>query len=485
VDDRGAGIYARQSKGDDTSVEDQVRRGKARCTTLGLSVFGLYRDKVSASRFGTESGKQREDWPRLVEDVQANRLGFVWLWDVSRADRTPETWHPFLSACRTLKVLIYSERDDFTYRPWIPRDWKTLADSGNDAAYESEIKSVDVRRGVAEAAVDGRPHGIPPTGYDRVYDAHDRRSFTQTPNQYAEAVREIILRVGKRDPISQIQRDLQKRYPSKKWPRQTIRQIAGNLAYAGIRVHKTEVSKGVFKTELSEGNWPPIVDRKALEDARAVLAEPDRKSAPPGALTYLLSYLMVGPHGDVNTHPSKEGRAPRYRCLADGCTSVGMPEADEYVTRVALARLSRPDARELFSVSDKALDDAHAQVSMIEAEARELEVEVKAGRMRPALAAINDAAIQERLTAARARVQALSGNAVAFALVGDGKFSAETARPRWESLSVPARRSIISLLFTKIELLPRSEDARPLTRWSTDADRLLMAEQLVNVSLRS
>lgn len=482
MDHRGAAIYARQSHGKEASVEDQFKRGRARCAALNLPVHGVYRDKVSASRFGAESGKHRQDWPRLVEEVQANRVGFVWLWDTSRGDRTPESWHQFLSACRKLQVLIYSERDDFTYRPWIPRDWKTLADSGNDAAYESEIKSVDVRRGVAEAAAGGKPHGIPPTGYDRVYDPHDRSIFTQTPNKYAEAARDIILRIGRRVPINEIKRDLEARYPEKKWPRQTIRKIAGNLAYAGIRVHRTEVSPGVFKTELSKGNWEKIVKIRDVRNARAVLAEPDRKTSPPGALSYLLSYLMVGPHGDINTQPGRKGRAPRYRCLADGCASVGLPEADEYVTRIVLARLARPDARELFSANDKALDEAHAQVVAIEAEAHELEAEVKAGRMRPALAAIADSAIQERLTAARERVQALSGDAVAFALVGDGKFTADTARPRWDALSVAARRSVIGLLIAKVELLPRSEDTRQLTRWSTDEDRLLRAAQLIDIT---
>ncbi|MFJ8966098.1 recombinase family protein [Lentzea sp. NPDC102401] len=484
MDQRGAAIYARQSKGKFISVQDQVKKGTERCAARSLPVFDTYRDKVSASRFGAESGKVREDWPRLVADVEAGRIGFVWLWDASRGDRTPETWHPFLSACRALKVLIYSERDDYAYRPWIPREWKTLADSGNDAAYESEIKSVDIRRGVDEAAIAGRPHGIAPYGYSREYDPRDRENFTQVPNEHAPIVEEIIRRVGARDPIINIARDLDARgVPTpnardggtSKWARQSIRQIANNLAYAGIRVHNGE---------QSQGNWQKIVSRKALESARSVLAEPDRKTSPPGALTYLLSYLMIGPHGDVNTHPSKGGRVPRYRCLADGCSSVGMPEADEYVTRVVLARLALPDARDVFDTNAKDMDDAYEKLGEVEAEARELEVEVNAGRMRPALAAQFDAGIQKRLTAARARVAALSGQAAAFALMGDGEFTAATARPRWDALSIAARRSIVSAVVREVRLLPKGEGDRPLTRWSTPADRLLMAEKLVNVSLR-
>ena len=486
---RGAIVYGRQSHGKEASVEDQISAGQARCADLGRPVLRTAQDAVSASRFGTAAGKKREDWPQLVADVAAGGVGLVWLWDASRGDRTPQSWHQFLDACRDQRVEVYSERDEYSYRPWVPRDWKTLADSGNDAAYESEIRSVDVRRGVAGAARAGKPHGRARYGYTRIYNSGDRRKFNDEPDECAPIAAEIIKRVAKRDPIVVIQRDLYSRgVPSPEWPgvpwkfkpwaRRTIKMLVLNPAYAGLRSHTTDGGK---TTMLYEATWPAIVDRVTWEAARAVLTEPGRKSSAPGAVKWLLSYLMVSPHGGpTNVQPARAGRTPRYRCLDDGCTTIGVAEAEEYVTRVVLARLVRPDTRAMFAVTGAAMDDALGELAAVTAEARELEKAARAG-LRPALLAAADEGIQERLRAAEARVAACSSNAAALALLGDGEFTAATARPRWDDLSVAARRSVITALIERIELQPT--DVR-LTRWSTADERLRLAAERMHITPR-
>lgn len=483
---RGSAVYARNSHGKEASVEDQLRAGHGRCATLGREVLLVAQDAVSASRFGKAAGKKREDWPQLVAAVAAGGIGLVWLWDASRGDRTPQSWHVFLDACRDHRVEIYSERDEYSYRPWVPRDWKTLADSGNDAAYESEIRSVDVRRGVAGAARLGKSHGLAAYGYTRVYDQADRRKFNDVPNGHAPIAKEIITRVAKRDPIRVIRDDLYERgvpppswrVPLKvtRWSRVTIKKLTRNPAYAGLRLHTSD--GGV--TGLYEATWDAIVDRATWETARQVLDEPGRKSSAPGALKWLLSYLMVGPHGEVNVAPARDGRAPRYRCLHDNCTAIGVAETDEYVTRVLLARLGRSDARDLFASTSAAMTEALATVAEVTAEARELEKAARAG-MRPALLAAADEGIQERLRAAEARVRELSSNAAALSLLGDGEFTKATARPRWDALSVAARRSVITSVIERIELRPT--DIR-LTRWSTAEERLRLASERISITPR-
>lgn len=480
TDDRPGVIYARQSHGKETSVEDQVDAGHSRCASLKIPVAEVYRDKVSASRFGH---REREDWPRLVADVESGRPGFVWLWDASRGDRLPESWFCFLGACRDQRVLLFSERDDYAYRPWIPRDWKTLAELGVDAAYESEIKSVDVRRGIDGAALKGKPHGPVRDGYDRVYDPTDRRKFTDVPNSRAPIIAEIITRVARRDPIIVIARDLTERgvptpawrgvpWEMEPWKRNTVRAIARNPGYAGLRRHNDQLIKG---------KWEAIVSRETWETARAVLAEPDRKSSAPGALKYLLSYLMVGPHGVLQVNPATPPRSPLYRCAADGCMTIGMAQADEFVTRAVLARLALPDARKLFEANTEDMTEALGEVAAIEAEARELEAEVRSGRLRPALAAAFDAGIQERLKAAQERALTLSGNSAVLAFMGKEAFAADVARPRWDALSVAARRSIIELLIARIELSPTTVRG---TRWTTEEQRLRQAVERIRITWR-
>lgn len=483
-DSRGAAVYGRQSHGKETSVEDQLLAGHARCALLERPVVREYSDKVSVSRFGT---KEREDWPKLVADVEAGHLGLVWLWDASRGDRTPESWFAFLSASRNQRVSLYSERDEYSYRPWIPRDWKTLAELGVDAAYESEIRSVDVRRGIASMARKGLPHGGARDGYDRIYDSKDRKKFQDVPNERGVIIAEIIERIARRDPIITIQRDLFERgIPAAKWPgvpwvvepwpRVTIRAIGMNPYYAGLREHDGQ---------LYEGNWEGVVSREKWETAKAVLTEPTRKQSAPGALKYLLSYLMVTEHRgeelDISGDPGGPKRPARYRCLDDGCVSIRMDEADEHVTRVVLARLSHPDARQFFAVDNDELNQANALVASIKAEAEELEAEIKSGRMRPAMAAVVDAAIQERLTAAQLRAQTLRGSASALALLDGEAFTQETAWPRWEALSLAARRSVINLLIERIMLLPTD---KRLTRYSTAEARRRLAAERVQITWR-
>jgi DNA invertase Pin-like site-specific DNA recombinase len=464
-----AGVYARQSHGKETSVDDQIAAGTKRCAVLGADVALTYRDRVSASRFGTGA---REDWPRLVDDVVTDRIDLVWMWDSSRGDRTPESWFRFLSVCRERGVLIHVERDQRTYDVRIPRDWKTLGESGVDAGYDSEIRSVDVRRGIAGAAELGKPHGVVPFGLDRIYDATDRKVFTQRPNEDAPMVKEIIERVAKRDPIVAIVRDFAARGlvgPSgKPWTRNNVRQAAENPSYAGLRSHK-----GV----LHQANWPGIVDRTTFESAQQVLSEPGRKRSAPGALKWLLSYIITTPCGSVVHAVPLKAQADRYRCDADGCVSIGVAEADEYVTRLVFARLARPNARKVFANNDSVSAEAQADIVMIRTEARELEAEARAGRVRAALAAALDASIQDRLRAALARAGVAGGNAAALALLGEGEFTEEVAWPRWEALGVAARRSVIVDLIERMEL--RRTTVR-LTKWSSALDRLeLAAERIV------
>lgn len=469
-----AGNYGRQSHGKATSVEDQIRAGDAACTDLGWVVHMRVRDTVSASRFGT---KERDGWPELVAAVRGGQLDAVVMWDTSRGDRTPESWFGFLGLCRDRGVLLHSVRDHRTYDVRVARDWRTLAEDGVSAAYESEIRSADVRRGVVGAAAKGRPHGRAPYGYERIYDLHDRTQFTQRPDANASIVAEVIGRIARRDPVKAIVDDLNQRgvpAPSgRSWGRQSLRKVASNAAYAGLRSHLGELHKG---------NWSGIVDRKTWEGARAVLAEPDRKSAAPGALRWLLSYLVVGPHGLLNTQPARPSRPARYRCHFDSCTSVGMSEADEYVTGVILARLARRDARELFTANDAETTAALGELAAAEAEERELAAEARAGRLRPALLAAADAGVQERLRAAQGRVKAASGNAAALALIGDEEFSVETARPRWDALSIAARRSVITTLVDRVVLHPTGVR---LTRWATDEERLALASERIEIVPKS
>lgn len=501
------GINARQSHGKETSVEDQVRIGTARCAREGGMVFREYRDKVSASRFAT---RVRTDWPQLVEDVTEGRLGVVWLWDTSRGDRTPESWFAFLSGCRQRGVLIYVERDERAYDARKPRDWKSLADAGVDAAYEPEVRSVDTRRGIAGAALNGKAHGRPAHGYTRIYDVNDRKKYTELPDEHAPVASEIIERIASGDPISHIVTDLNERgawTPAAvkrarsgkntqgpvcergcrhescmairgKWVRHSVRLLAQCPTYAGFRGHHWDPKRG---GPLHRGNWEPIVSETVWRSAVAVLADPSRKAAPPGATKWLLSYLGRAHCGEHLNHRLRHPRS-FYGCAEDGCTGIGVWELDEHITNVVLAWLARPNARRLYVVDDEQAARAQAEVTAINEELLDLGRRLGAGKISGELAAVAEPDIRARLRKAEERFQATTANGALLALLGnDEEVTEEILRPRWDMLSVAARRSVIGAVTEEIRV--HRADER-LSRWSPDEDRLRLAAERTEIRWR-
>lgn len=451
-----AGIGARQSKGNDLSIEDQVRAGERACEAEGWPVFRIYRDRVSASRF---EGKPRDEWPELLADVEAGQLGVVVLWDVSRGDRKPAEWATFLEICRRTGTRVHLVRGRRTYDVSAPDDWKMLHDLGTAAGYDSEVRSADSRRGVAEAAAAGKPHGPAGFGFTRRYDPVDRKKFEDVPNEEAAVAREIIERVARRDPIGAIMRDLNERQAGgRSWSRKAIKLVATNPRYIGLRRHSPRAGGDAgLQGTLHKAAWPAIVDEGAFWRAVAVLGESDRKRSAPGGMKHLLSYIVVcgvrrdgKPCGaDFSANPSLKAR-PRYHC-ANGCTSVGMEAADEYVLRLVLGLLSRPEARQMFAHATRELDAAGAEVARLERlleEARDafdhdVISAVALGRKEKKLIPLIE---QERQ-----RVRAAQQADAVLELLGDGEFTEVIGRRRWAAQSVAARRAVIKALFDQIE----------------------------------
>jgi site-specific DNA recombinase len=230
------------------------------------------------------------------------------------------------------------------------------------------------------------------------------------------------------------------------------------------------------------------VSRATWEAARAVLTEPGRQAAKPGAVASLLTCLMVAPCGrQVSVRrASAEGAAKvrtqdRYRCRC-GCASIDTASADEIVTRLVLARLARADARNLFAADDEELAAARGELAAVEADDREFQDLIKAGKLRPATIAAMEDDIAARLAAAQARVRAFSTNTALAELLGADEFTAKTARPRWNSLSVAGQRSVLKAVAERVEL------GRPsvhIGRYSTELDRLESAQERITVVPRT
>jgi site-specific DNA recombinase len=481
-----AGIYDRESKGSETSINGQNALNLAAVAANDWTLAGQYTDGSSASRFGR---KIRLDWAKFLSDLDAGLLDVVVTTEPSRADRDLETWVPFVAKCRRLGVLIHLSGDEETLDPRKPSHWKRLIDGGVNAAFEVERISQRTRRGVAQAALNGGFPGHMPYGYCRVIVGEEsvRRGSKmvkklikeQRPHsEHSEIVREIIERVSRNDPISSITADLNDRaVPSPEggqWNRKTVRHIAMNVAYVGQRLHLGEVHKG---------NWKALVEVDVFFAAGQVLKNPARKKSKPGRLKWLLSYLAVGPCGaTLHYMPPRQGRAARYQCVENGCATIAAGPADEYVTRAAIKRLSQVGARDLFvppgDDTAQAASDEAARLRGKLIEARESYALVDG------ISAASLAEIERRLTplieAADLRAVPASTSKALLDLLSAAETGEQLVRPVWDGLAVAARREVLKVIFGEIRV---GKLTRRLTRVSTREDRYVAAAERITFGL--
>jgi DNA invertase Pin-like site-specific DNA recombinase len=465
--DLRAGVYARESQGNEDSIASQNAQVERRCERESWSITARYSDGTSASRF---QRKTRGDWPKLVADVEAGRLDVIVLWESSRGDRTLTTWSAFLDLCRTRGVLIRVEAHGRTYDVRNPRDWRSLAEDGVDAAGESEKISQRSRRGQAFAASEGKPAGKLTYGYDREYHPRTRELVRQYPHpDQAPVVESIIRRVAQRVPLTQIVRELDESgVPAPLgglWGLATVRRIARNPAYVGLRRHYTQLYPAV---------WPAIVERAEFEAAQRVLAEPDRKQAPPGALRYLLSCIVTAPcQRPVYGFSAPGYGTPRYMCNLDGCVSIAIPPADVVIRTVLTQMLAADGARQLLVYNDD--EQARTADAEVDRLTRELD-EARDSYYHDGISAValagKEKALMPRIEQARERARrAARVTGLAELIVAGEQGGVARAEQVWDALSLPARRTLIRTLVT-VRLLPAP---RRLSRWTTDEQRLMIA----------
>lgn len=458
-----AGIYGRNSKANDKSIEDQLKLGRAAVAKEGWTLAGEYHDDSSASRYRT---KERDHWARLLTDLEAGRLDILVLWKPARGSRDAIAWLQMLEGCRARGTRIHVMAHRRTYDLSIASDWESLAVEGIKSASYSDQLSEDVTRGVREAAIVGSPHGRVAFGYDRRYHPETNRPLRE-PNAHAVIVREIFERLDKQTPISVLMTDFRKRgLPSpsgKPWQRNTIRIIATNISYIGKRVHDGETY---------DAQWPAIVDEGLFWRVQALLSAPGRKTTRPGAARYLLSYIATAPCGNLlRRNGGADGGPDRYMCSEDGCVSIVLAEADDVVETYILERLSRPDARKLFTRNDSEAEKASAEAARYRAQLEDARrsFEMPDGISADALAR-KERALLPLIESAdrRSRPEGTAGALEAL-------LSSDDVEQTWNGFSMAARRAVVSSVArVRLDLptrrLPRLAD--PQVRWDEAFARL-------------
>jgi DNA invertase Pin-like site-specific DNA recombinase len=350
--------YGRESVGKKKSVDDQLAANREEAERLGVELLDEVSDGSSASRFAT---KVRKNWAEILKWVP--KVDVVMLWEPSRGDRDLETWVAFVARCRDNGTRIHATGYHDTYDPRNPRHWRALMEDGVDASYETEKMSLRIRRGVATAAVAGRPYGPTVYGYRRLHDERTGELTGQVPDEdTAPIVEEIVSRIARAEPLRAVAVDLNARGivspQGKQWAPATIRGLCRHAEYLGQRAHRGK---------LYSAMWPAIVEEEDWHAANRVLDNPARRNhLRPGAVKWLMSGLIecqgCADGGPVGVSLSGRYKNPRYKCRTCSGVNIDVAQVDEYMSRLVVARMLNKDLRAVFTPNDTATKQAQAEL---------------------------------------------------------------------------------------------------------------------------
>ncbi len=363
-----AGLYGRASsdpKKRGRSVADQMTDNRRLCTERGWQIVDEYIDlDRSASR---HARKVREDYERLIRDIQARKIDVVVAWEASRLQRDTSAYMRLRDECVEAGVL------------WCCNGTVLDMSNGSDRvtsiimAAIAEKEADDIQRRNARttrlAAERGTPHGKIPFGYLRKYDEDDGHLLGQFPHpERAEIVRDLFARAAVRESLSALTRLLRAYVPDT--TPAGVRYLLRNRAYIGLRSHKGE--------EVT-ATWDAIVDEGLFWRVQEVLADPERRVSRDTRAVHLLSGIAeCDLCTEVDAREGIRGIQPgyhdhvRYGCKRFGHVGVVAARLDAYVEEGLLTWLATPEAAAAFEPpNDGELQGQRSKLSALRGQLRE------------------------------------------------------------------------------------------------------------------
>jgi DNA invertase Pin-like site-specific DNA recombinase len=443
-----AGVHARRSinrNGEQSaSVARQIKAGRELAKRLRADVVKVY-DEDDTSAFAKRlvtlpDGRRvrrnvRPRWQEILTDLYHGRIDLLIEYDLDRSMREPRDLEDLIEIIEQTGRAVESVTGSLRLR----NDAEiTMARIGVAVANKA---SRDTSRRVREATADRAAKGLFHGG---------RRCFGYTPDGQrlvdveAAEVRAIYDRFLAGVPLGAIVRDLNNRgvptITGKPWIPSTVRGILSRARYAGFVVHR-----GAILTDVT-GQWPAIVEEAAWRRSVRLLSDPARRTSTGNRAEALLSGTATCAvcEGPLMSRGGKPGQTYRlYRCRK-GCVGRRRDWVDEYVARVIVERLSRPDAAGLLLAGEQETPDRRA-----------LQTEAVAirGRIEDAAALLADtgqpiAAIRgsigkltTRLREIETQLETNGGDPVLAELV-----DAEDVRATWDGLGLDRQRAVVRLL---------------------------------------
>lgn len=482
-----AGVYTRISddrESEELGVTRQDEDGCGLAAARGLKVHRTYPDNDTGA--STKSTKPRPGYDALLADARAGRIGTIIAYSSSRLTRRPLELEQQIKLAETYGTrFLYVRSPSFDLNTADGRQVARML-AAADAA-EAERTGERVQRAALQRAENGQNHGGQraygfgmPTGRT---DADDRPVIDYTAVVPAErdVIREVADQLLKGVSLRSVVADLNRRgVPTAtgkgkgKWSGGTLRDALLRPRIAGATVNNgDQVGRLPGEPILDEGTWLALVGRMTAKTVTWVDASGVQRTAgrfnntgrPPKWLGTGIYLCPCGSTLDVGPRESYRCRSLRTGPGGGGHVRRSAPALDAYVSDVVVARLSRPDAVDLFArPAAPGVDLAALRVKAVRLRDIKGAYAVMLGRderpddMDDAEFSIARRANKDALAEVESRLATAVQTSPAADVAG-----AEDVRAAWERLSLGQRRAIVVELCT-VTVLPTGPRGRGFDR---------------------
>ena len=422
--------------------------------SLGAKIVGRYSDNDRSAT----SGVRREDFERLLADLEAGLYDVVLAWHVDRLYRLDR------DLARLISVLEFRDVPVHTVQAGLldlstPSGRMSAKVHAAVATYEVENKRkrqlAETRQRAKAGELSGG--GTRPFGFNS-----DRLTINE---EEAVLVKEAVARLLAGEGVRTIMGDWSRRGIStvtgRPWQASIFRKMMMSGRIAGWREHRGEL--------VAEAVWPGIISVEDVKVVRERLSNPARKTTAGGHVRkYTLTGLAVcGLCGKKLVARAASGRVPSMVCAsgppAYGCGKIRI--AAEPLTDYVLGLL----------LGAAASGDLERRLSALQAEAggstlTDVQKRLEAARGR--LQELSDDYYRDHLITKeqfkqqndRLRADVVSLESQEQALLGTSEVdlpkSAEALRDAWDTRGLEWRLRVLRLFFSRIEVLPVSVRGR-------------------------
>jgi DNA invertase Pin-like site-specific DNA recombinase len=264
-----AAIYARQSKELSDGIDRQVKLCKKLCENNGWEVVKVYEDNDVSAYKNRGRGTA---WAQMLSDVSDLEIDVVVATNMDRLLRRVPDLAPLVATGASVLTVDGELNLDSAEGEFRATMGAGLAQFETKRKAERQVRANDARVAKGIPAPSRRRYGYETDG-------------CSPREEEAKIVREIFEKFLSGASLRSIALDLQARGidpgSGRGWPIGRVRSIIGNVFYGGQIMHRGEI----FDSELVI----PIVSRESALDARAILADPARRSGSGASIKHLLT----------------------------------------------------------------------------------------------------------------------------------------------------------------------------------------------------